>query len=118
MKRVIKIVGIVLGLLILVALAVPLFINADQFRPLLQTRLTAALGREVTLGGLKLSIFSGSVTASDLSIADDPGFSKSPFVRASSLQAGIELMPFVLSRKLNVTGITIDQPQIDLVQNP
>src|SRR5208283_4228427 len=78
---------------------------------------SAALGREVTLGGLQLSVFSGSVTAGDLSIADDPAFSKTPFLRASSLQAGIELMPLILSRKLNVTGIVVDQPQIQLIQS-
>ena len=117
MKRVFKIAGILLGLLILIALLIPLLVNADEFRPLLQTKLTAALGRQVTLGGLKLSLLSGSVTASDLSIADDPAFSKSPFLRASSLGAGVELIPLITSRKLNVTGITIDQPQIELVQN-
>lgn len=117
MKRVIRVIGIAIAILVVLALVLPLFVNADQFRPLLQTKLSAALGREVTLGGLKLSIFSGSVTASDLSIADDPAFSKSPFLRASTLEAGIELMPLILSRKLNVTGISIDQPQVDLVQN-
>lgn len=117
MKRAIRVIGIVVALLIVIALALPLFVNADQFRPLLQTKLSAALGREVTLGGLKLSIFSGSVTASDLAISDDPAFSTSPFLRASTLQAGVEVMPLVFSRKLNVTGITIEQPQVDLVQN-
>lgn len=117
MRRAIKFIGILLALLIVVALAVPLFLDADQFRPLLQTKLSAALGRQVTLGNLKLSLFSGSVTASDLSIADDPQFSKSPFLRASSLGAGVEMMPLIFSRKLNVTGVTIDRPQIDLVQN-
>ena len=117
MKRVIQIVGILVALLVVVALALPFLLDANQFRPLLQSKLTAALGREVTLGSLQLSIFSGSVTAGDLSIADDPAFSKTPFLRASSLQAGIELMPLILSRNLNVTGIVIDQPQIQLVHN-
>ncbi len=117
MKRAIKVIGILVALLLVAAIALPFLLDANQFRPLLQTRLTAALSREVRLGDLKLSIFSGSVTASDLTIADDPAFSKNPFVRASSLTAGVELMPLILSRKVNVTGITIDQPQIDLVQN-
>jgi AsmA protein len=118
MKRGIKIVGILVALLLLVAIAIPFFLDVNQFRPLLQSKLSAALGREVTLGSLQLSIFSGSFTASDLSISDDPAFSKSPFVRASSFQAGIEIMPLLFSRKLNVTRIVVDQPQIDLVQNP
>ncbi len=107
----------VLALLLVAALALPLFLNADEFRPVLQTKLSAVLGRDVTLGGLKLSLLSSSVTASDVSIADDPAFSKSPFLHASTLEAGVELMPLLLSRKLNVTRIAVDQPQIDLVQN-
>jgi AsmA protein len=116
-KRAIKIAGVLLALLLVVALATPLFLDADEFRPVLQARLSAVLGREVTLGGLKLSVLSGSVTASELSIADDPAFSGSPFLRASTLEAGVELMPLLFSRKLNVTRVAIDQPQIDLVQN-
>ena len=117
MKRAIKIIGIIVAVLLIVIIAIPFFLNADQFRPLLQTKLTAALGREVTLGNLKLSLVSGSVTASDLTIADDPAFSKTPFLKASSLDVGVDVMPLILSRKLNVTGINIVQPQIDLVQN-
>ena len=116
MKRVIKVAAILVGLLLVVALALPFLVDANQFRPMLETKLSAALGRQVSLGNLQLSIFSGSVTASDLSIADDPAFSKTPFLRAKSLAAGVDLMPLILSRKLNVTGVTIDQPEIDLIQ--
>ena len=76
-----RIAGIVVAVVILVALALPFFINANQFRPILEERLTAALGREVKIGDLKLSIFSGGASASDVTIADDPAFSKEPFLR-------------------------------------
>jgi AsmA protein len=118
MKRVVKTAAIVVALLLVVALALPFLVDANQFRPMLETKLSAALGRQVSLGSLQLSIFSGSVTANDLSISDDPAFSKTPFLRAKSLAAGVELMPLIMSRKLNVTGVTIDQPDIDLIQTP
>jgi len=118
MKRILKIAAIVVALLLVVALALPFLVDANQFRPLLETKLSAALGRQVRLGNLQLSIFSGSVTASDLSISDDSAFSQTPFLRAKSLQAGVELIPLITSRKLNVTGVTIDQPDIDLIQTP
>jgi AsmA protein len=116
MKRLLKITAVVVAVLLVVALALPFLVDANQFRPLLETKLSAALGRQVSLGNLQLSIFSGSVTAAELSISDDPAFSKTPFLRAKSLQAGVELKPLILSRKLNVTGVTIDQPEIDLIQ--
>lgn len=118
MKRLAYVLGIAVVLLLAIAVALPFLIDANQFRPALESRLTTALGREVTLGDLKVSVLTGSVTASDLSIADDPAFSKTPFLRAQSLKVGVEMLPLILSRKLNVTGLTIDQPQIDLVETP
>src|SRR5947209_1336779 len=118
MKRVIRLVGVLAVLLLLIAAALPFLMDANQFRPRLESELTKALGREVKLGDLKLSVLSGGVAASDLSIADDPAFSRGAFVRAKSLSARVELWPLVLSRKVNVTGITLDQPEIELLQSP
>ena len=109
--------GIVVALLLVIVLAVPFLINVNQFRPRLEGALTKALGRVVKLGDLKLSILSGSVEASDLDIADDAAYSKTPFVRAKSLKVGVELEPLLFSKKLNVTGIEIQDPEIALVQS-
>ena len=111
-----RIVGIVVAVLVLAALALPFFINANQFRPILEERLTAALGREVKIGDLTLSVFSGGASASDVTIADDPAFSKEPFLRTKTLAVGVELWPLIFSRQLNVTSLTIDQPEISLLQ--
>jgi AsmA protein len=118
MKRGARVLGIVAVLLLGIAIALPLLIDANEFRPALERRLTAALGREVKLGHLKVSIFSGGVSASNLSVADDPSFSEKPFLRAESLKVGVEILPLILSRKLNVTEVTIDQPQIDVIETP
>src|SRR5665213_1457314 len=109
--------GIVVALLLVIVLAIPFLINVNQFRPRLEAALSHALGREVTLGNLKLAILSGSVQASDLDIADDAAYSKTPFVRAKSLKVGVELEPLLFSKKLIVTGIEIQEPEIALVQS-
>jgi AsmA protein len=118
MRRLVRIVGIALALLLIAALALPFLIDANRFRPMLETRLSQSLGRGVRLGDLKLSIFSGAVAASDLSIADNPAYSKEPFVQAKSLKVGVELWPLILSRQLNVTGIVINEPVIQLIESP
>ena len=53
----------------------------------------------------------------DVSIADDPAFSKSPFITAKSLKIGVELLPLIFSKQLNVTGIVLDEPQITLLKS-
>jgi AsmA protein len=117
MKRAAVIVGIVVVLLLVVALVIPFLVDANQFRPALEAKLSQTLGRQVKIGDLKLTILSGSVTASDVSISEDPAFGSTPFLRAQSLKAGVELMPLILSHKLNVTGIAIVKPGVDLIQN-
>jgi AsmA protein len=115
---IVKWVGISFAILILIVLILPFLINADQFRPTLQSDLSNALGRPVTLGSLHLKILAGEVTADDLSVAEDPAFGKPAFLTAKSLHVGVEILPFLFSRKLNVTDLNIDQPDISLVQAP
>lgn len=117
MNRTLKIIAIVVAVLIVILIAVPFFIDANAFRPKLEADLTSALGREVKVGNLSLSLFSGSVSADDISIADDAAFSKSPFVTAKSLKVGVEMMPLIFSKTLNVTELTLKDPQISLVKS-
>ena len=44
-----------------------------------------------------------------LSVAEDPAFGKPAIIKAQSLHVGVELWPFIMSRKLIVTNLTIDQ---------
>ena len=73
-NRTVRIVGIVIGVLILLLIAIPLFVNVNNFRPEIESSLSSALGRPVKVGNLSLSIFSGSVKADQLTIADDQQF--------------------------------------------
>jgi AsmA protein len=115
--KALKIIGIVVAILIVVAIALPFLINVNSFRPKLESELTEALGRQVKVGNLSLSILSGSVSAEDLSIADDPAYSKDPFIRAKSLKVGVEVMPLIMSKTLHVTDITLDTPEIALLRD-
>ncbi len=108
MKRILKILAIILGVLIVLVIALPFFIDANTFRPKLESELTEALGRQVKVGNLSLSLLSGGVSADNISIADDPAFSKSPFVQAKSLKVGVEMIPLIFSKTLNVTDLTLE----------
>ena len=116
MKRALKIVGIIVGILILIALVLPFVINVNSFRPRIESELTTALGRKVSVGNLGLSIWSGSLSADDIAIADDPTFSNSPFIRAKSLGVGVEVMPLIFSKTLHITDLTLTDPQVSLLR--
>jgi AsmA protein len=117
MKRLVRILAAALGVLVLLAIALPFLIDANAFRPTLESQLSAALARPVRLGDLRLALFSGAVSAGDLSIAEDPAFGKDPFLQARSIKIGVELLPLLFSRKLNVTRIAIQEPRVALIQS-
>ena len=112
-----RVVLIIVGVLVLLILIVPFLIPVNQFRPTIEEKASAALGRKVQLGDLSLSLLSGSLSAENLSIGDDPKFSSAPFLTAKSLKVGVELFPLIFSKTLNITGITIDTPQVTLLHN-
>jgi AsmA protein len=116
-KPAVKIVGIVVAVLIVVLIALPFLVNVNEFRPQIESSLSSALGRPVTVGNLSLGIFSGSVRADQLSVAEDPKFGSLPFLQAKSLKVGVELMPLIFSKQLNVTRVVLEQPAITLLRN-
>lgn len=117
-KRLLLILAAVAALLVVAVLALPFLIDADQFRPTIEKELQAALGREVKIGKLSLSIWSGGVVAEEITIADDPAFSKQPFLRAKELSVGVEMMPLIFSRSIQARSVAIAEPQIALISNP
>lgn len=113
-----RVVLIVVGVLVVLILIAPFLIPVNQFRPTIEEKASAALARKVELGDLSLSLISGSLSAENLSIGDDPKFSSTPFLTAKSLKVGVELIPLIFSKTLNITGVTIDTPQVTLLHNP
>ncbi len=117
MKRIVRLLGVVIVLLLLAVVALPFLIDPNDFRPRLESELSKALGRDVKVGDLKLALLSGGVTADNLSIADDPAFSRTPFLYTRSLTLGVDLWTLIVSRQLHITNLTLDQPQIDVLQS-
>jgi AsmA protein len=117
MKKALIIIGVIVLVLVVVAVAVPFFIDANQFRPTIETQLTAALGRQVKIGNLSLSLLRGQLGASNISIADDPAFSRNPFVQAKALDISVEILPLIFSRAVHVKSLTLEQPQVALIRS-
>ncbi|HUN83669.1 MAG TPA: AsmA family protein [Terracidiphilus sp.] len=114
-KRWIRIAAIAAAVVVLVLILIPFFVNADTFRPTLQDQLSSAVGRKVTLGHLSFSLFSGSLVADNIAIADDPAFSTTPFIQAKSLHVGVHVAPLIFSRRVEITRLILDSPSINLL---
>src|SRR5438034_9935280 len=84
-----RIVLFVVAVFIVLILVLPFLIPVNQFRPTIEEKASAALGRNVQIGDLSLALLRGSLSAENLSIGDDPKFSSSPFLTAKSLKVGV-----------------------------
>jgi AsmA protein len=111
-KRWTKMLLALIGLVVLGVASIPFFVNVNTFRPTIETQLTTTLGRSAKLRDLSLSLFSGSLIAKDLSVADDPNFSAAPFLTAKEVRVGVLLRPLIFSRNVNLQSFQIKSPQI------
>jgi AsmA protein len=117
MKKSVKIgLSVAIALPILAGTAIRLFVDANTFRPVIESRLSAALARKVTLGDLSLSVLTGSLVANDLAIAEDPKFGQTPFFTAKRLRIGVQMKPLIFDRQVVVRSFEVEAPQIHLIR--
>lgn len=116
-KKILIAIGVVIVVLLVAAIALPMMIDVNKFRPTLETQISAALGRKVSIGNISLSILSGGATIDDLSIGDDPAFGKNPFLTAKELSVGVHILPLIFSRSLEVSSFKIVEPQVTMLRN-
>jgi AsmA protein len=109
-------IGAVVALVVLVAVCLPLFLNADSFRARIESTLTKSLGRKVTIGKLDLSVWTGGLVATNSTVADDPAFSTQPFIQADSVKIGVDILPLVLSRQIRIRGFSLLSPKVQLLR--
>ncbi|HVB35196.1 MAG TPA: AsmA family protein [Patescibacteria group bacterium] len=116
-KKPLGILAAVIVVVLLILIVTPFFINADTFRPQIEQALSHMLGRNVEIGHLQVSLFRGSLVANRISIADDPAYSREPFLTARSLAVGVDLAPLLFSHALKVHSFTFDGPHIQLLRD-
>jgi AsmA protein len=116
LKRWTKTLLALVGLVVVAIVSILHFVSANSFRPAIEKQLTTTLGRDVKIGKVSLSFFSGSLIARDFSIADDPAFSSAPFLTATEVRIGVSLWSLIFSRQLHVRSFQIEAPQITFLR--
>jgi|GEM_PF-2873300 len=78
---------------------------------------TQALGRPVSVGKITGSLGLGfSIKVSELSIADDPAFARTPFFHATTAHAKIRLLQLLFGR-VEISDLSFDHATIRLIRN-
>lgn len=104
-----KVLVFVLGLLVVAGVAVWYMVTFrmdSMIQQQIETAASTSLGTQVTIGAVKTDIKGGSLTISDVTIANPPGFrNKNAFV-LNGIEAAVDYSNFDIKR------VTIDKPEI------
>jgi hypothetical protein len=105
-------------LLLVLALFLPPFINVNRYRKRAAGAISRALGRDVTVSNLELKLLPRpGVVLYDFVVADDPGYSAEPMLRADSVTAYLRLSSLWRGR-LEIGTLDLDNSSLNLVRRP
>ena len=122
MKAFLKWGAIIVGCLVVVIIAalvlIPMFVDVAKYKPVLESKVTAATGRPFSVGDdLSLSLFPwAGVSFSDLRLGNPAGFSEKEFVTVKSFEVRVKLLP-LLSKDVQIKRFVLNEPHIVLVKN-
>ena len=99
----------------LALLIVPRFVDLEDYRPQIESKVSEATGRPFTLGGdLELSLFPwAGVAFSDLRLGSPPRFKEKDFITIESFEFQVKLLP-LLFKNIQVKRFVLVGPKIVL----
>ena len=107
-----KLIFIAAGLLVLLvvgAIALPMLVDVNQYRELIQTEAEKAIGRKVTLGEMSLSLFpTFGISVAPIEVQD--------LVTARSVTVGARLWPLIFGGAIEVSKVVIASPEVTLAR--
>ena len=117
MRKVVILIGVVVILIILAAVAFVATINPNDYRGTIQARLEQQLNRKIGLGNMDLGLFPPSFRVANLSISDDPRFNSShPFIQTQELSVSVKLLP-LLSKSVQIDSLALQRPSVEIIKN-
>ena len=87
-RKIIYIVSGLIVLLLLAAVLLPFLVDANKFKPQVESAAESALGRKVAIGNIRLALFSGGVSVEDIAISEDPKFGSGSFLEREIRRRG------------------------------
>lgn len=122
MRKTLKIIGIALGVLVLLlvvaAVALPLIVDPNDFKPRIESAVEDASGRTFEIPGeIDLSVFPWlGVELGSVRMGNAPGFGDEPFATVERVQVRVKLLP-LLRREIEIGKVVVEQPVIRLERN-
>src|SRR5437588_552550 len=115
MRKAIIGVGIFIILIVVAGLLAPSFIDVNHYRPQIESKLRDRLGRNVSLGPMRLSLIPLGFRVQNAVIADDAKFNTNrPFAQVQTLSVRPEILP-LLHHDIVIKSVQLDRPTVELI---
>ncbi len=105
-------------IIIVAAIAIPLFVDPNEFKPQIIELVKKETGRDLSIDGdLEISVFPWiGVSTGELSISNAKGFADRPFAQIEQSDIKVKLLP-LLSKKVEVSRIVLKGLDLYLAKN-
>jgi len=110
-----KIVLSLVAVVLLLAFAIPYFVNVDRYRDTIADAIAKQTGRKVMLGSIRLHLLPGAaLTVDDLHVGNPDGFPQGDLLSADEIRVNVALGP-LLSHTVHINSIDLVHPKVSLV---
>lgn len=94
------------------------FLPLSPLKSAAELRLSAMLGRRVTIDSARLSLIGRPhLTLTGMTAQEDQAFGGGVFLKAAEVRAGFDILQYFRTRQIEIDSITLKSPQIALVKN-
>lgn len=122
MAKPLKIALVAIGALIVLVFGAVLlaatFFDPNDYRDRITAQVKKQTGRDLGLGNIELSVFPWlRVRVQDVSFSNAEGFGEVPMARAKEASVGVQVLPLLLHRQVQVNTVTLDGLRLSLAKN-
>ncbi|MGB9735800.1 MAG: AsmA family protein [bacterium] len=109
----------VLTFIIIIAIlfVLPFVINLDKYIPKITAPISKAIGRQVSIQHVRLTILSGLGVELKSVRVEEKKPSQTPFVQVDDIDVGVKLLP-LLKKQISISKIILTKPEINIIRYP
>jgi hypothetical protein len=109
---------LVLLALLVAPLAIAPLLPLDSLKPAVESKLSATLGRKVSVGSMRLSFWGGPyLTINGMTAREAPDFGDGDLLKAGQVRADFAILDYVLHRQVVIDGLTVKSPEFTFIKN-
>jgi AsmA protein len=117
-KIVLAVIGVVLVLVFGAVFAAAALFDPNDYRGKITEAVKKQTGRDLALGDIQLSVFPWlKVSVADVRFSNAAGFGSTPMAQVKEARVGVQLLPLLLHRQVQVSTVTLDGLKLDLAKD-